>query len=233
MKLYLAVPERGCELRELERVLTQCEADLYVFPESFLHDATLEAALSLARSSGARIVAGYRDERGQHAFERALSIEQGRIVDTYTKCILTGGERAKGRGSGDGIRCLRTSLGPIGVPICYEVHFPEVARIMELEHPALMLNLIGTGMHDDMQCGQWLALALARAIENEVCIAGCSHRCGSIPIAFAYTAQGVPLCEVRDARGGVSVDIDISDSAAKRIGYFDDRRPELFARLCK
>ena len=104
---------------------------------------------------------------------------------------------------------------------------------MELEHPALMLNLIGTGMHDDMQCGQWLALALARAIENEVCIAGCSHRCGSIPIAFAYTAQGVPLCEVRDARGGVSVDIDISDSAAKRIGYFDDRRPELFARLCK
>lgn len=233
MKLYLAVPERGCELRELERVLTQCEADLYVFPESFLHDATLEAALSLARSSGARIIAGYRDERGQHAFERALAIEQGRIVDTYTKCILTGGERAKGRGSGDGIRCLRTSLGPIGVPICYEVHFPEVARIMELEHPALMLNLIGTGMHDDMQCAQWLALARARAIENEVCIAGCSHRCGSIPIAFAYTAQGVPLCEVRDARGGVSVDIDISDSAAKRIGYFDDRRPELFARLCK
>lgn len=231
MRLYLAVPARGDELRELERALTRYSADLYAFPESFLHDDTLAAALDLVRSSGARIITGYRDERGEFACERALAIEQGRIVDSYVKCILTKGERAKGRRGGDVIRCLRTSLGSIGVPICYEAHFPEVARVMALERPVLMLNLIGTGMHDEMQCGQWLALARARAIENEVCVAGCSHMCGALPVAFAYTAQGVPLCEVRGARGGVSVDVDISDGAVRRIGYLDDRRPELFAPL--
>ncbi len=79
-------------------------------------------------------------------------------------------KKKRGKQHGEKITCVNTKFGKIGVLICYEIHFPEVARIMSLEDPIMLINIIGTGMYHDLQLEQWTTLAKARAIENEVYI---------------------------------------------------------------
>ena len=158
--------------------------------------------------------------------------ENGRIVGEYTKCILTKTEQAKGKLPGPGIHCVDTRLGRIGIPICYEIHFPEVSRVMALDSPFLLLNLIGTGMYHAQQYSQWTALARARAIENEVYVVGCSHCAGEIPLAFAYSPSGELLGELVNTHGSLSLELDTAESANRPLGYLDDRLPTYFTRLC-
>lgn len=228
MKICLTVPERFAADRELPAVLSGEPADLYLFPEGFLcSQADLALALKLTENLDATVVTGFRDGD----FERALVIESGTVVDEYAKCILTGGEKVKGKRPGEEIRCLNSRLGKLAVPVCYELHFPEVCRVMALEDPVLLMNPIGTGMYHELQYGQWRALARARAIENELPVAGCCHFCGEIPLAFAFDGAGESRLEVRGQHGSFYVDMDLTP--CKPIGYFADRRPELFEKLTK
>ena len=224
MRICLTVPERFAARKELPRLLRE-QADLTVFPEGFLRsEDDMDLALKLTANRPGTVLSGYRD--GER--EKAVVIEGGRVVDGYTKCILTAAEREK-KLPGDRIRCLDSSLGKLAVPICYEVHFPEVCRIMALENPSVMVNIIGTGMYHRLQYGQWVALARARAIENEMPVVGCCHFCGEIPLAFAFDSSGELLMETQGRHGAFTVDMDLDGK--KPIGYMADRRPELFMPL--
>lgn len=183
LKVLLAVPYKGNSIYELRKILSQNDVDLYVFPEGFLDSNTLTEALKIIKNEQKYIITGFKDLRnnGQH---KVLVIDNGKIVDEYTKCILTKGEKEKGKQHGEKITCVNTKFGKIGVLICYEIHFPEVARIMSLEDPIMLINIIGTGMYHDLQLEQWTTLAKARAIENEVYILGCSHYEEEIPLAY-------------------------------------------------
>lgn len=227
-KIMLNVPRR-CEAKaEMPRLLQEGPADLYVFPEGFLRSAEDEAmALALSAETEGTILVGYRDG----AEEKVLVMEGGRVTDAYTKCVLHASEKERGKRPGGKIHCVDTRLGKIAVPICYELHFPEVCRVMALEGPVLMVNPIGTGMYHRQQYRQWRAIARARAIENEVPVAGCSHFCGEIPLAFAFNSLGEELLGVSGGHGGFTVDMDLTESAKRPLGYFDDRVPALFGAL--
>ncbi len=228
MRICLTIPERYAAQTELPAAFSAGEADLYVFPEGFLRSqAGLALALALTADLPATVVAGFREGD----WEKALVIENGAVTDEYTKCVLTGGEKAKGKRPGEEIRCLKSRLGKLAVPICYELHFPEVCRVMALEDPVLLVNPIGTGMYHALQYGQWRALARARAIENEVPVVGCCHFCGEIPLAFAFDRAGESRLEVKNQRGSFFVDLDLRPQ--RPLGYFADRRPELFGRLAR
>ena len=70
-----------------------------------------------------------------------------------------------------------------------------MSRILALEKPVLLVNVIGTGMYHDLQCMQWTSLARARAIENEVHVVGCCHNTEGIPLAFAYRSNGETILD--------------------------------------
>ena len=227
-KVLLCVPRRFAAKTEMPRLLQEGPADLTIFPEGFLRSEEDEAmALALSEKTEGTILAGCR--RGEE--EKVLVLEGGRVTDTYTKCILHASEKERGKRPGDTIRCVNTRLGKIAVPVCYEIHFPEVCRIMALEGPVLMVNPIGTGMFHRLQYEQWRALARARAIENEVPVAGCCHFCGEIPLAFAFDGQGGELLAVSGGHGGFMADIDLTESQRRPLGYFKDRAPSLFGAL--
>ena len=229
-KIMLVVPEKNKTVSELKRFLSQEEADTYVFPEGFLCNDDLEDALSIIKESKKYVITGYKDlnRKGQH---RALVIDSGEIVDEYIKCVLPSFEKAKGKTPGNEICCVDTKFGKVGIPICYELHFPEVARIMCLDDPVLLVNPIGSGMIHTLQCEQWTTLAKARAIENEVYVLGCSHFNGAVPLAFAFSPSGECLLMKTGEHGGFVVHVDIAKSKQKAIGYREDRTPELFSRL--
>lgn len=229
-KIMLAVPNRMQAKTEMPRLLQEGPADLYIFPEGFLRsEEDKEMALALSEGREGTILAGYRD--GDR--EKALVIENGRVTDEYTKCILHASEKERGKRPGDALRCVHTRLGKIAVPICYEIHFPEACRVMALESPVLMVNPIGTGMYHRQQYGQWLAIARARAIENEVPVAGCCHFCGELPLAFAFDSAGEERLAVSGGHGGFTVELDLSEAARRPLGYFRDRMPGLFGALAR
>jgi len=235
LKVLLAVPERGRSIRELNHFLNKADADLYVFPEGFLDSNVLENAIDIIRNEGKYVISGFKD-LSRNGQQKALVIDGGKIADKYitdeyAKCILTKGEKQKNRRPGEKITCVNTKFGKVGIPICYEIHFPEVSRIMCLDNPVLLINIIGTGMYNDLQLEQWVSLAKARAIENEVYVIGCSHFAGEIPLAYAFDPSGKCILLKQNEYGGFTIEIDLEKSREKAISYYDDRIPSLFSRL--
>lgn len=146
--------------------------------------------------------------------------------------MLTGTEKRTGTLPGDEIHCVDTPFGKIGIPICYEIHFPEVSRCLVLEEPVLLVNIVGTGMYHDLQFSQWTALARARAIENEVHIVGCCHNTYGIPLAYVYCSSGEILLEEKHAHDSYTISLELSESAQRPIGYFRNRTPDKFQKIC-
>lgn len=232
MDVLLAVPNKDDSIQELRHFLLESEADLYVFPEGFLDNNVLQEALAVMEKEQKYVITGYKDlySNGQ---QKALVIDSGKVIAEYTKCILTKGEKQKGKKSGESISSVETKFGKIGIPICYEIHFPEVARIMCLDAPVLLVNMIGTGMYHDLQLEQWTSLAKARAIENEVYVVGCSHFTGEIPLAYVFDPSGRCVLLKRNEYGGFIAKIDLEKSKERMINYYDDRIPDLFSRLAE
>lgn len=231
-KLALAVPEKGAALSEMKRFFAMTEADIFLFPEGFLEEEDLPRALELSREQGKFFIAGLV-QRGKRSCQKAVVVDHGELIGEYQKNILTPSEREKGRQPGEKIHCIDTRFGRIGIPICYELHFPEVSRVMSLDDPCCLVNLIGTGMYHELQYTQWLTLAKARAIENEVYVFGCSHANGEIPIAFAIAPDGSLLGERKNEPGCLVVTADLSKSHAKTYRYLEDRLPDRFQRLAE
>lgn len=232
-RVLLVVPSKENSIAELEKFLFEEDADIFVFPEGFLHTESLEEALTIMKRTDSLIITGLKDERTGIRYETALVVDGGNIIGEYKKCILTKSEKEKGKKAGEQIYCIDTRYGKIGIPICYEIHFPEVARIMALDNPVLLVNLIGTGMYHDLQYEQWTALAKARAIENEVYVIGCSHYVGEIPIAYAFSPLGKTVIREKNRYGIIGFDIDLAASQEKRVGYLEDRVIGCFKKICE
>lgn len=232
-KLCLHVPRKDDCVGELRRLLSAAKADIHIFPESFLCTEKLNECLDVTRETGAFVIAGYRDTSLPTPQEKALVIDNGEIIGETAKCVITRSEQRKGLLRGTRIRCVDTRFGKIGIPICYEIHFPEVSRILALEKPVLLVNVIGTGMYHDLQYMQWTSLARARAIENEVHVVGCCHNTEGIPLAFAYRSNGETILEARNAADSYPVEIDLSESLQRPIGYFETRTPDVFHEILR
>lgn len=232
-KIALVVPRKDDEIAELKHFLAKESADIYIFPEGFLHMEHLQAALQTIKKYDKFVITGLKEQEDENRYETALIVDGGEIVGKYRKCILTKSEKEKGKQAGDKIHCINTRFGKIGVPICYEIHFPEVARVMALEKPVLLVNIIGTGMWHEQQYEQWTALARARAIENEVFVVGCSHYTEGIPLAFTYSSKGELLAAAKGERSCVCVEVDLEESMQKEHRYIEDRVPVCFETLSR
>ena len=231
-KIALIVPNKGEAIKEMNNILSSQEADIYIFPEGFLSEEDLFQAIELSKKYKRFIISGLVLRSQHESCQKAVIIDCGLVVGEYQKNILTRSEKAKGRKAGKSIYCLQSRHGTIGVPICYEIHFPEVSRIMALENPCCLVNIIGTGMHNELQYDQWLTLARARAIENELYVFGCSHFNDAIPIAYAIAPDGRVICEHKNQYGCVIIDVDLEQSYQKKFMYLNDRVPDRFGKLC-
>ena len=100
MKVLLAVPKQNNCIQELNYFLSGYKADLYIFPEGFLNSDVLEEAIEIIKKNEKYVITGFKDlsENGQ---QKALAIDGGQIIGEYTKCILTKGEKQKGKKRGE------------------------------------------------------------------------------------------------------------------------------------
>lgn len=170
----------------------------------------------------------------------------GVVLGTYRKVHLFASEKEFFRAGCD-YPLFQTEIGKIGVMICWDTAFPEVARAYGLQGAELIvvstnwekpyLDEIETKNEDD-----WDLITRARAFDN------CLYLVAANRIGFDETLgffgrskiigpTGVPIQELNEeVEGSISAELDFSVIPKLRAAYytfFKDRRPDTFDILAK
>lgn len=149
--------------------------------------------------------------------------------------FVEAGDRAAG--------VFHTRFGSIGLIVCYELRFPETARVAALEGARLILqptNLpVGGESHPDF-------LTRARACENRVPFASCNRVGTERGFTFIGRSQvidreGNILAEAHNGEEIISATLDltlgedkdiIGTPGEREMYLFRDRRPSLYETIC-
>ncbi|MBR2834992.1 MAG: carbon-nitrogen hydrolase family protein [Coriobacteriales bacterium] len=165
---------------------------------------------------------------------------QGGVLSHYRKCHLYDAHAVRESGylgAGDLMpQVARTPFGDICLAICYDLRFPEVARVAALQGCDLMIFPAAwyDGPH---KAGHWQTLLRARAIENEmfvagVCRAGQEFVGGSLiadPLGTVITESAHGVEESKAEKLVVcTIDMTAVKKAREAMPVLEHRRPELY-----
>lgn len=189
------VPDKAANLATIGGMVAEArarDADLVVFPEyamfkeaartrEFVDQAEpldgpfAQALRSLARQHSLNLVAGLNERipGGERAFNTLLLIgPDGADIGTYRKIHLYdafGGRESDWLRPGDLDQQLVFDIGGlrVGVMTCYDVRFPEMARLL-VDGGAQVILLPAAWTPGPRKEDHWSTLVRARAIENTV-----------------------------------------------------------------
>lgn len=166
-------------------------------------------------------------------YNTAHVIDNGRLVASYRKLHLFSllGEDKAFKG-GDGWCLAETSLGTIGVIICYDLRFPELSRRLALEGARVICV---PAQWPKPRQEHWRTLLRARAIENQLFVVA-ANACGPIGkldffgMSMLIDPKGEVLADAGDQPGEIvaSCSWEAMDAWRAQIPCFNDRRPELY-----
>ncbi len=146
----------------------------------------------------------------EHLYNAAYLFRRDGSVDRQLKMHVTPNEvRWWGVRGGDRLRVFDTDHGKIAIQICYDVEFPELARVAA--HRGAQIIFVPFNTNDRIGYLRVLRCAQARCIENQVYVvtAGCV---GNLPFVenadTHYAACGIYTpCDVSFARDGIAAEV--------------------------
>jgi len=181
------------------------KADLVVLPETLTVDGLryAEAAESipgpsteyfgdLARKHGLHLVVGLAERDHHLVYNVAVLIgPDGRIIGKYRKVALPRTEIEAGVAPGTDYPVFKTSFGKVGMMVCYDGFFPEVARQLS-NHGAEVIAFPVAGCNP--------LLAAARACENHIFLVSSTYTAVSDNwmISAIYDREGRVLAQAKD-----------------------------------
>lgn len=173
----------------LEKAVREYDAELVVFPETVTtgYDTGLSAEelWDLVDEAGGKITAPIQEKArqlGVHvvwgSYRRAgprgavynsaiLINDQGEIAGIYDKTHPAPWERQDGGGwalVGERADVFKTSLGDIGMIICYDGDFPELSRLLAVKGAEIIIRVSALQRSYDI----WYITNAARAYDNHV-----------------------------------------------------------------
>lgn len=163
--------------------------------------------------------------------------DQGRLRCRYAKTHLMEVNTAHSHYSeaavftpGNGFRTFDTPWGRMGILICYDIRFPEPARI--LSDAGIRLLLLPAAFNEAVGKKHWQPLICARAIENQIFVAGCSPdytwgRYKAWGHSLVVSPDGVIL---QEGPGIVQLDLMETERIRQRMPYDRIRRRDLYDR---
>lgn len=227
-------------------------ADLIVLPEVFstgfcyedLNNAgesepcpTIEQLSDFSERNSCVMIGSIIQKHGQKEGNRftnmGFCLEKGDLAGTYTKTHPFG--REKGYFTpGSHIEPIRLKSYDltIGLEICYEMRFPEIARKLSIAGSDILVTI---AEFPNPREYQWRSLATARSVENQIYHIAC-NRTGSDPDSTFFGATmildplGNVLADAKDKECFVihEIDPEMMEDTRKAIPVFEDRRPELY-----
>ena len=215
-------------------------AEVLVYPELFLTGFCYEPALLSSPWSEDRppypTLDPFRLLAEQHDCIIIGSIRSGRLnlgicldregLEVRPKIHPFGEERGHFSG-GEFISPVDTAYGRVGIQICYDLRFPEVARSLALQGAGFLAT---PAQFPALRRSQWRTLAIARAIENQMPHLACNWAEGGG--SMIIEADGAILAEAGSGEKAIFADVDLSrrDSFRREIPCFSHRRPEVYGR---
>ncbi len=256
-------PHFGKVRKNLERILSALsgvQADLIVLPElpftgyyfkdrkelmglaeGVKNSSTLASLKDFCLQQNLHIVTGFAEKSGDKIFNSAILIGPGKIIHTYRKLHLFNTEKGYFDPGDTPLEVVPVKDANIGLMVCFDWTFPEVARILALKgadilcHPS---NLVLTYCQQAMR---------VRSLENLV-FTVTANRYGTEKRPhgeLTFTGQS----QVTDPNGNLLaragpdmdsltvVEIDLDQARNKRRtdqnDIFKDRRPRFYGDLLK
>jgi predicted amidohydrolase len=235
-------------------VLPELAGSGYVFASDAEADAAAEtletspfvhAVTEAARRADVTIVAGFAERVGNVRYNSAVIADASGVRATYHKIHRFYNEQNWFK-PGDRTVVVETGWGRLGVLICYDLRFPEVARSMALAGadviavPTNWVSAFKPTLFDERGYCQNHYLAMATAAQNGVAVI-CADRVGvergepfigaSLIVGPGGWAVAGPAAQERDEL--LIADIDLDDVARTRQStprnpLLEDRRPDSY-----
>jgi len=188
---------------------------------------------TLSRQYGIVIIGSLPEPHGGKVYNTAYVLDQGELKGTYRKMHLFSlMQEDRFFDAGDRWLVTDTSVGRIGVFICYDLRFPELARRLAIEGAEI---LVVPGEWPKPREEHWRTLLRARAIENQ-CYLVAANCCGLVGkldffgMSLIVNPKGEVLAEGGYEAAELVATLDFSAMADWRaqIPCFHDRKPELY-----
>ncbi len=239
----------GCRLLILPEMFN-CPYSTQAFPdfaEAYPAGETIAMLAQTARSTKTVIVGGSIPERGDDGQLYNTSFifdDRGQLIGRHRKIHLLDVELSGGTAfqesatlsAGREITVIKRPELTFGVAICYDIRFPELARLMVdrgaklLIYPAAFSPTTGPA--------HWQLLMRARAVDNQVFVIGAAPAKNP---AAAYQAYGHSLAvdpwgeilrEADDRETLLTVTLDLARVAAVRrqLPLLKHRRPAVYGK---
>jgi predicted amidohydrolase len=141
-------------------------------------------------------------------------------------------EEEKWLGAGDRLVLAETPWGDIGLGICYDLRFPEMFRPYAVSGAQLLLI---AAEWPDRRITHWSKLLQARAIENQLFVAGVNKVGLSMGVELGGRSAiidpwGSPIVEGEKGEILLTAEINLDEveKAREVIPVFRDRRPDVY-----
>jgi predicted amidohydrolase len=193
----------------------------------------VEKVQELSAELGMVVVGSLPEPHGEKVYNTSYVLDRGRLAGSYRKIhlfSLMGEDRSLD--AGDSFKVVETSVGKIGLMICYDIRFPELARRLALEGADIIAV---PGEWPKPREEHWRTLLRARAIENQLFVVA-ANACGVIG-KLDFFGQSLVIGvkgEVLAEGGYQSCEaVALLDPAEKvswreSITCFNDRRPDCY-----
>ena len=253
-QLDLALGEPARNLRNVRERVAEAKArgaDTVVLPElwssaydlehaaahaSALDQGMFAAMAELAREHHIAMVGSLLEAHAGNIYNTAVFYDaRGTRVGTYRKLHLVPMlEEDKFLASGDEAEVFDTTFGKFALAVCYDLRFPELWRHYALAGARLVFI---PAEWPQSRIAHWRTLLPARAIENQLFVAGC-NRVGTskgetfggnsliVSPAGEILAQG----DTREELLVAQIDFDLVEQVRARVPVFRDRRAQVYAK---
>jgi N-carbamoylputrescine amidase len=213
------------------------------------------AMQGLAKKLNVAIPTSFFERDGHHYYNTLAMIDAGgEILGTYRKSHIPDGpgyeEKFYFRPGNDGFKVWDVCGARIGVGVCWDQWYPEAARVMALMGAELLLypTAIGSEPKDpEMDTSRlWRRAMIGHAVSNCMPVIaanriGHENECGGDGQHFYghsfISDEWGDLIEQFGAEetGALVATLDLTAAAKHRAswGFFRDRRPQLYGRICE
>ncbi|HKX22664.1 MAG TPA: N-carbamoylputrescine amidase [Rhizorhapis sp.] len=226
------------------------EEDLFANARPLNDHPAVLAMQKLAAELNVYIPTSFFERDGQHHYNSLAMIDDaGEIMGVYRKSHIPDGpgyeEKYYFRPGNSGFKVWQTRYGTIGVGICWDQWYPETARIMALMGAELLFfpTAIGSEPYDaDLDTSRmWRRAMVGHAVSNVMPVIA-ANRIGQedgqtfYGHSFITDEWGDFVSECgREETGALVATLDLDRARRHRagMGFFRDRRPDLYGRLAE
>jgi N-carbamoylputrescine amidase len=223
---------------------------LFALARPALDHPSVIAMRKLAKKLGVAIPTSFFERDGHHYYNTLAMIgPDGEVMGTYRKSHIPDGpgyeEKFYFRPGNDGFKVWDVFGTRIGVGICWDQWYPECARVMALMGAEMLLypTAIGSEPYDAAldTSHMWRRAMQGHAVSNCMPVVA-ANRIGAegeqsfYGHSFVTNEWGDLVVEFGAEEEGVLVaTLDMALAAKRRagMGFFRDRRPQLYSRICE